>query len=93
MLLVSWTAEEHEAWAEDMPCNYYAVLESQSGAVVATEMTSDGSFLWLQNPNNLEDRNSDDTWEPEAPCSTQASPAHSGYTVSQGHTPVDFARF
>ncbi|CAJ1440046.1 unnamed protein product [Effrenium voratum] len=51
-------AMEHEAWAEDMPCNYYAVLESQSGAVVATEMTSDGSFLWLQNPNNLEDRNS-----------------------------------
>ena len=44
---------EHEA------CNnYYIVLETIEKTVIVTERMSDGSLCWLQNPHNLEDRNS-----------------------------------
>lgn len=46
-------AMEHEA------CNnYYVVLETIEKTVVVSERASDGSLCWLQNPHNLEDRNS-----------------------------------
>ncbi|CAE6924796.1 unnamed protein product [Symbiodinium sp. CCMP2592] len=46
-------AMEHEA------CNnYYIVLETTEKTVIVTERMSDGSLCWLQNPHNLEDRNS-----------------------------------
>eukprot|EP00439_Symbiodinium_sp_Y106_P086985 s383_g37.t2 len=46
-------AMEHEA------CNnYYIVLETIEKTVVVSERASDGSLYWLQNPHNLEDRNS-----------------------------------
>ncbi|CAE7326460.1 unnamed protein product [Symbiodinium necroappetens] len=46
-------AMEHEA------CNnYYIVLETIEKTVIVTERMSDGSLCWLQNPHNLEDRNS-----------------------------------
>ena len=38
--------------------NYYIVLETHEKSVVVTERLSDGSLCWLQNPHNLEDRNS-----------------------------------
>ena len=44
---------EHEA------CNnYYIVLDTNEKSVLVTERKSDGSLSWLQNPHNLEDRNS-----------------------------------
>ena len=38
--------------------NYYTVLETKQGSVIVTEVLDDGSVSWVQNPNNLEDRNS-----------------------------------
>jgi len=46
-------AMEHEA------CNnYYVVLETEEKTLIVAERMADGSLCWLQNPHNLEDRNS-----------------------------------
>ncbi len=39
-------------------CNYYTVLETQQGSIIVTEILEGGEVSWIQNPNNLEDRNS-----------------------------------
>ena len=39
-------------------CHYYTVLETKQGSIIVTEILENGEVSWLQNPNNLEDRNS-----------------------------------
>ena len=42
----------------NVSCNYYTVLETHQGSIIVTEILEDGEVSWIQNPNNLEDRNS-----------------------------------
>lgn len=39
-------------------CHYYTVLETKQGSIIVTEILENGEVSWVQNPNNLEDRNS-----------------------------------
>ncbi|CAK9107243.1 Uncharacterized protein SCF082_LOCUS49926 [Durusdinium trenchii] len=50
-------AMEHEVQME-APRNYYTVLETKQGNAIVTEILENGEVSWVQNPNNLEDRNS-----------------------------------
>jgi len=49
---------EREAQMDHSPRNYYTVLETKQGSIIVTELREDGEVSWVQNPNNLEDRNS-----------------------------------
>ena len=59
---------EHEVWLLGLLMivgqvglderNYYCVLGTKQGSCIVTEVLDDGSVSWVQNPNNLEDRNS-----------------------------------
>lgn len=40
------------------PCQYYLVLETESGHKIATERRMDGAVTWEEDPEDLEDRNS-----------------------------------
>jgi len=51
-------ALEHEVESVNVSCNYYTVLETHQGSIIVTEILEDGEVSWIQNPNNLEDRNS-----------------------------------
>lgn len=42
----------------EAPRNYYTVLETKQGNAIVTEILENGEVSWVQNPNNLEDRNS-----------------------------------
>jgi hypothetical protein len=39
-------------------CRYYLVLETEDGNKIVTERLEDGSLTWIENPEDLEDRNS-----------------------------------
>ena len=39
-------------------CNFYIVLETEKKNRIVTEALGAGNLSWVQNPNNLEDRNS-----------------------------------
>ena len=48
----------HLAKDARMGCNFYIVLETEKKNRIVTEALGAGALSWVQNPHNLEDRNS-----------------------------------
>ena len=48
----------HQVQIDQASCHFYTVLETKQGSIIVTEILENGAVSWVQNPNNLEDRNS-----------------------------------